>query len=72
MSIKTRVGNIVKIKNQDKKKTANTEYQAVLLKDSNAIINFLFTDVEMNVARHRSLKNPEDKLEQSFASKILD
>ena len=31
MSIKTRVGKLVKVKNQNKKKTANDTYQAVIL-----------------------------------------
>ena len=72
MSIKTRVGNVIKVKNQDKKKAANAEYEAVLLKKNGQVNAFLFTDVEISVAYHRALKNLEDTVERSFISKILD
>ena len=72
MSIKTRIGNVVRVKNQDKKKSANTEYEAVLLKKNGQVNAFLFTDVEINVAFHRAAKNAEDTLERSLLSKILD
>ena len=72
MSIKTRIGNIVRVKNQDSKKAAKSEYEAVLLKKNGQVNAFLFTDVEINVAFHRAAKNAEDTLERSFLSKILD
>jgi hypothetical protein len=69
---KTRVGNLVKVKNQDKKKGANADYQAVMLKQNDKIVQCLFTDVEISVAQHRALKNPEDVVQQNFISKLLD
>jgi len=72
MSIKTRVGKLVKVKNQNKKKTANNEYYAVMLKNSSNYASYLFTEVEIAVAQERARKNPEDQVERSTLSKILD
>lgn len=72
MSIKTRVGKLVKVKNQNKKKTANDEYQAVILNSNGKYNSYLFTDVEITVAAERSRKNVEDQVERSLASKLLD
>ena len=70
--IKTRVGNLVHVKNQNKKKTANNEYYAVMLKNSSNYASYLFTEVEIAVAQERGRKNPEDQVERSLASKMLD
>ncbi len=70
--IRTRVGNLVKVKNQDKKKTANSEYYSVIMKKDGAYIDYLFTDVEINVAKERARKNGEDRVVRSFISNILD
>jgi hypothetical protein len=72
MSVKTRVGNLVHVKNQNKKKSANNEYYAVVLKNSSNYASYLFTDVEIAVAFERGRKNPEDQVGRSLASKILD
>jgi hypothetical protein len=72
MSIKTRVGKVVEVTNQLKKKGANEMYEAVLLKNEAGVHPFLFTKVELDVAYARARKNPEDIIEQSFISKILD
>lgn len=72
MSIKTRVGKLVKVKNQNKKKTANNEYYAVVLKNGNSYSSYLFTEVEISVAFERGRKNPEDQVERSFISNVLD
>ena len=72
MSIKTRVGNLVKVKNQNKKKSANNEYYAVVLKNRTTYASCLFTEVEIAVAQERARKNPEDQAERSLLSKILD
>jgi hypothetical protein len=72
MSIKTRVGNIVTVINQNKKKGAADTYESVLLKSGNSISEFLFTKVELEVASSRARKNIEDTLEQSLFSKIVD
>ena len=69
---KTRIGNLVRVKNEDKKKSANTEYEAVLLKKDGVVLCHLFTDVELSVAVARSRKNTEDHIEQSFVSKLID
>lgn len=72
MSIKTRIGNVVEVVNQNKKKAANDTYHAVLLKGNGSVHEFLFTRVELDVAYSRARKNIEDTLEQSFISKIID
>jgi hypothetical protein len=70
--IKTRVGNLVHVKNQNKKKAANNEYYAVVLKNSSNYASYLFTDVEIAVAQERARKNPEDQAERNLISNILD
>lgn len=72
MSIKTRVGRVVEVINQNKKKGSNDTYHSVLLKDTTGVHEFLFTKVELDVAFSRARKNIEDTLEQSFISKIID
>lgn len=72
MSIKTRVGRVVEVINQNKKNAANSTYEAVLLKNDTGVHEFLFTKVELDVAYSRARKNIEDTLEQSLVSKILD
>jgi hypothetical protein len=72
MSIKTRVGKLVKVKNQNKKKAANDTYQAVILNSNGQYNPYLFTDVEIAVAYERGRKNIEDQVERSTMSKILD
>jgi len=70
--IKTRVGNLVQVKNQNKKKSANDKYYAVMLKNSSNYASYLFTEVEISVAQERGRKNPEDQVGRSLASKLLD
>jgi len=72
MSIKTRVGRVVEVINQNKKKGAADTYEAVLLKNDAGVHEFLFTKVELDVAYSRARKNIEDTLEQSLISKIID
>jgi hypothetical protein len=72
MSIKTRVGKLVKVKNQNKKKTANDTYQAVILNMNGQYNPYLFTDVEIAVAYERGRKNIEDQVERSVFSKLVD
>ncbi len=73
MSIKTRVGRLVEVINQNKKKGAADVYHSVLLKaETGGVQEFLFTTVELNVAFSRARKNVEDTLEQSLFSKIVD
>ena len=72
MSIKTRVGKLVKVKNQNKKKTANDTYQAVILNMNGQYNPYLFTDVEIAVAYERARKNIEDQMTRSMVSMMLD
>jgi hypothetical protein len=72
MSIKARIGRVVEVTNQLKKKGASDVYEAVLLKNDAGVHPFLFTKVELDVAYSRARKNPEDVISQSLISKILD
>jgi hypothetical protein len=72
MSIKTRIGRIVEVINQSKKKGGSDVYEAVLLKNDAGVHPFLFTKVELDVAYSRARKNPEDVVKQSLISKLLD
>lgn len=72
MSIKTRIGKLIKIKNRAKKITANDHYQAVILNSNSRYNSYLFTDVEIIVAFERARKNVEINLERSVISKLLD
>lgn len=72
MSIKTRVGKLVKVKNQNKKKTASDTYQAAILNMNGQYNPYLFTDVEIAVAYERGRKNIEDQVERSLFSKLVD
>ena len=70
--IKTRVGKIVKVKNQGKKAGANETYQAVILNTNGQYNPYLFTDVEIAVAYERGRKNIEDQVTRSIVSAMLD
>lgn len=72
MSIKTRVGRMVEVINQNKKRNSSDTYYSVILKGNAGVHEFLFTKVELDVALSRARKNVEDTLEQSFISKIID
>jgi len=72
MSIKTRVGRVVEVINQGKKKNSSDTYYSVMLKGNTGIHEFLFTKVELDVALSRARKNVEDTLQQSLISKIID
>lgn len=72
MSIKTRVGKLVNVVNQNKKKAAKDTYQAVILNSDGQYNAYLFTDVEIAVAYSRAVKNTEDQVERSLVSKLLD
>lgn len=70
--ITTRVGKLVKVKNQGKKTTANDTYQAVILNSNGQYNSYLFTDVEIAVAYERARKNIEDQVTRSMVSMLLD
>jgi hypothetical protein len=70
--ITTRVGKLVKVRNQGKKTTANDTYQAVILNSNGQYNSYLFTDVEIAVAYERARKNIEDQVTRSMVSMLLD
>lgn len=70
--IKTRVGNLVRVENKNKVKTANREYLAVVLKQNSSYGQYLFTDVEIAVAKDRARKNSEDLVGRTFISEMID
>jgi hypothetical protein len=73
--MKARIGNFIKVNNEDKKRSENKYYYPVILKDMNAegrVSNFIFTEAEINSAYDRAVRNKEDCLERSFTSHILD
>ena len=72
MSIKTRVGKVVQVINQNKAKKAASEYSAVLVKIEGKVTPLLLTNIELEVAQSRAKKNIEDTLEQNLFSKLVD
>ena len=75
IEIFTRIGRIIKIKNTKTKSFSNENdtYEAVLVKTSEGDVKCLmFTEAELSKAEMRALKNPEDQLQQSWWSAILD
>lgn len=70
--MKARIGNIVKVKNQNKKHSENGHYYSVILKDGSRVSNFIFTEAEIHSAYDRAIRNQEDCLERSITSIILD
>lgn len=70
--ITTRVGKLIKVKNQGKKTTANDTYQAVILNSNGQYNPYLFTDAEIAVAYERARKNIEDQVTRSMVSMLLD
>jgi hypothetical protein len=72
MSIKTRLGKVVQVINQNKAKKAASEYSAVLVKLDGKVTPLLLTNIELEVAQSRAKKNVEDTLEQNLFSKIVD
>lgn len=73
MSIKTRVGKVVKVINQHKKKNSSSVYHSVMLKDDDGRYRpFMFIDTELDIAADRARKNVEDQVERSFISKLID
>ena len=75
IEIFTRIGKLVRIKNQKAKSFSNEneEYISVLVKTSNGGVKCLmFTDSEFLKALNRGEKNKEDQPKQSLISKILD
>lgn len=70
--MKTRVGNLKKVTNEKRKNAENLTYYSVIMKDENGYLNFIFTESQIKEARDRALKNPEDGLNRSITSYLLD
>lgn len=70
--ITTRVGKLIRVKNQGKKTGANDTYQAVILNSNGQYNPYLFTDAEIAVAYERARKNIEDQVTRSMVSMLLD
>jgi hypothetical protein len=83
MSIFTRIGRLVRVKNTQPKDVShplraianeNTSYISVWVKDADGVNPrcLLFTDVEIHRAEARGQKNKEDQTKRSWLSKLLD
>lgn len=74
VEIFTRIGKLVRIKNQKAKSFSNEneEYVTVLVKSGDAVKCLMFTDAELSKALARAEKNKEDQPQQSWISKLLD
>lgn len=70
--MKARVGEVIEVTNKDKKNNAKDSYFGVILKHNGQYNSLLFTEFELRLAFNRAASNPEDKLDRSIASKILD
>lgn len=70
----TRVGRLLRIKNQKSTNftNENDSYLTVLVKTAENIKCLMFTDAEVAKALARAEKNKEDQPKQSWISKILD
>ena len=70
--MKARIGNIKKVENQKRKNAESLTYYSVIMKDESGFSNFIFTETEMKVAYDRAKRNPEDVLDRSIISYLLD
>jgi hypothetical protein len=70
--MKTRIGHLHPIKNSKRKHNEIDSYNCVILKVGGIEMSLLLTDLELSNAISRAKKNPEDVLQRSFISKIID
>lgn len=70
--MKARVGQVKQVENKGKKKNAKDSYFGVILNSNGQYNSFLFTELELKMAFQRASSNPEDVLERSCISMILD
>lgn len=70
--MKARVGNLKKVKNEKRKNAENLTYYSVIMKDDNGYSSYIFTDSEIKSAKDRAKRNPEDGLDRSIISCLLD
>ena len=75
MSLITRIGKLVTVKNTKQKAFSNENefYKVVLVKtESGTVKCLMFTEAELVKAEARAAKNEEDQPKQGFWSKLLD
>ena len=70
--MKTRIGNLKKVENKNKKNGESMGYYSVIMKDDNGFSSFIFTENEIKSAQDRAKRNPEDGLDRSIVSYLLD
>jgi len=70
--MKTSIGQLHTVKNTNKKHTEIDSYNCVIIKQGSIELTLLLTDLELSNAISRAKKNPEDILQRSFISKIID
>lgn len=72
--MKTRIGHLNYINNKNKKSSEAENYHFVWVRSniSGADIPLMLSNVELNNAIVRAKKNPEDVIERSFISKLID
>lgn len=75
MSVLTRIGRLITVKNTKQKSFSNENesYKTVLVKtECGKVKCLMFTDIELSRAEARGAKNAEDQPQQGFWSKLLD
>lgn len=70
--MKARVGEVKKVENKGKKNNAKDSYYGVILNHNGEYNSLLFTEIELKMAFSRAASNPEDVLDRSLASMLLD
>jgi hypothetical protein len=70
--MKTRIGRLHPIKNAKRKHNEIDSYNCVIIKQGSIELPLLLTDLELSNAISRAKKNPEDILQRSFISKLID
>ena len=64
-------GTMIRAVNLDKKSSANFWYMKVLVKTGNKFETLIFTEKEVDRARERTEKNPEDEIVPNWIDKVL-
>jgi hypothetical protein len=70
--MKTRIGHLHSVKNTNKKHSEIDSYNCIIIKIDGNQLELLLTDLELSNAISRAKKNPEDVLQRSFISKLID
>lgn len=72
--MKTRIGHLNYISNKNKKSSEAESYNFVWVKSdvTGEVFPIMLSHVELNNAIVRAKKNPEDIIERSFISKLID